>query len=59
MTTPLAWRADDPCPGCGTGLLLLDDGPRLTVGCRSCGTADTWASNPDGRGADHLGRGGQ
>ena len=39
MTTPTAWRTDDPCPVCATGLILLDDGSRvLTVECRSCGS---------------------
>ena len=42
MTTPTAWQADDPCPVCGTGLILLDEASRVTVECRSCGTADTW-----------------
>jgi len=61
MTSPFAWQADDPCPGCGTGLIVLDDGGlRLTVECRSCGTADTWASgDPGGRHHDHPDRGGQ
>jgi hypothetical protein len=46
MTTPTAWQADDPCPGCGTRLILLEDGSGvLTVECRACGTADTWTGN--------------
>jgi hypothetical protein len=45
MTIPIAWLADDPCPGCGTGLVLLDDGgPRLTVECRPCGISIIWAA---------------
>jgi uncharacterized Zn finger protein (UPF0148 family) len=46
MTTPAAWSTDDPCPGCGTVLVLADDGGVLTVECRSCGTADTWTTTP-------------
>jgi rubredoxin len=44
VTTPTAWRTDEPCPVCATGLIQLDDGtspPRYE--CRLCGWADTWA----------------
>ena len=27
MTAITAWRTDEPCPVCATGLILLDDGP--------------------------------
>ena len=26
MTAVTAWRTDEPCPVCATGLILLDDG---------------------------------
>ena len=50
MTTLTAWRTDEPCPVCATGLILLDDGtspPRYE--CRLCGWSDTWTGDqPDG-----------
>ena len=60
MTTVTAWRTDEPCPVCATGLTMLDDGtspPRYE--CRLCGWSDTWTGGPDGRDADHLNGGGQ
>jgi hypothetical protein len=49
MRTLATWSTDDPCPGCGAVLVLLDDGSGpLAVECRSCGTADTWTSIPAG-----------
>jgi hypothetical protein len=61
MTAVTAWRTDEPCPVCSTGLTLLDDGtsaPRYE--CRLCGWSDTWDSTgPDGRDTDHLSGGGQ
>jgi hypothetical protein len=49
MITPTLWQTDDPCPGCGTTLVLAEDGgARLTAGCRSCGWADTWAAEQTG-----------
>jgi ribosomal protein S27AE len=59
MSPVTAWRTDEPCPVCATGLILHDDGtaaPRYE--CRLCGWSDTWTSGePDGRDADHLGGG--
>ena len=26
MTAVTAWRTDEPCPVCATGLIMLDDG---------------------------------
>ena len=45
-----AWRTDEPCPVCATGLILHDDGrPRLWAECRLCGWSDTWTGDdPDG-----------
>ena len=45
MTTPTAWRTDEPCPVCATGLILLDDGTDQRTECRLCGWSDTWASD--------------
>jgi hypothetical protein len=61
MTLLAAWRTDDPCPACGTTLVLLDDGgPGLRAECRSCGYADTWTrADPDDRGDEHPGGGDQ
>ena len=28
MSAATAWRTDEPCPVCGTGLFVLDDGQR-------------------------------
>jgi ribosomal protein S27AE len=53
MTTVTTWRTDDPCPACGTGLTLHDNGatePRTE--CGLCGWSDTWTG-------DHANGGGQ
>jgi ribosomal protein S27AE len=45
------WRTDEPCPICGTGLVLADDGgPVLRAECRLCGYGgpfDTDAADGD------------
>ncbi|HTQ89271.1 MAG TPA: hypothetical protein VMK84_07230 [Streptosporangiaceae bacterium] len=58
MTAVTAWRTDEPCPVCATGLILLDDGtssPRYECrlrgwsdicGRRSAGRAGTSRTNP-------------
>ena len=44
----LAWRTDEPCPVCGTGLILVDNGgPVLRAECRLCGYAAAWDSAED------------
>ena len=50
MTAVTAWRTDEPCPVCATGLILHDDGgPALRAECRLCGWAGTWTGDdPDG-----------
>ena len=50
MTAVTAWRTDEPCPVCGTGLILHDDGTAPPAAeCRLCGYACTWTSDqPDG-----------
>ena len=46
MTAITAWRTDEPCPVCATGLILHDDGSTPAwVECRLCGWADTWTSD--------------
>jgi hypothetical protein len=59
MTAVTAWRTDEPCPVCATGLTVLDDGtsaPRYE--CRLCGWSDTWTSSDrDARDHEHLGLG--
>ena len=38
-----AWRTDEPCPVCGTGLVLVDNGrPVLRAECRLCGYIASW-----------------
>ena len=35
MTAVTAWRTDEPCPVCATGLILHDDGTSAPTGeCR-------------------------
>ena len=50
MTTITAWRTDEPCPICATGLILHDDGTSPPwAECRLCGWSDTWTGDdPDG-----------
>jgi ribosomal protein S27AE len=37
-----AWRTDEPCPTCGNGLTLLDDGETpIRWECRLCGDNPT------------------
>jgi hypothetical protein len=45
MSAATAWRTDEPCPVCGNGLTLLDDGLFwLRAKCRLCGYGETWTS---------------
>ena len=49
MTQPTAWLTDEPCPVCGTGLILLGHGePVQLIECRACGYSDRWAFTDDG-----------
>ena len=44
MTALTTWRLGEPCPDCGTGLTLLDDGTSLArAECGSCGYAEVRA----------------
>ena len=45
MTTITAWRTDEPCPVCATGLILHDNGTNLWAECRLCGWSDTWTGD--------------
>ena len=48
MTAMTAWRTDEPCPVCATGLILHDDGSSPAwAECRLCGWADTWTGDQD------------
>ena len=49
MTAVTAWRTDEPCPVCATGLIMLDDGSSIRAECRLCGWADTWTGDDAGR----------
>ena len=48
MSVVVASRTDEPCPVCGTGLIVLDDGTDLAAECRLCGWSDTWAEGGEG-----------
>jgi ribosomal protein S27AE len=50
---PTVWRTDEPCPTCGAGMFLLDDGlPFLLAECRLCGHAERWDTD-DSTGGDN------
>ncbi len=41
-----AWRTDEPCPVCETGLVLVDNGsPTLRAECRLCGYAGPFGAD--------------
>jgi ribosomal protein S27AE len=44
MTGTTTWRTDDPCPACGTGLLLTEDGAEIQLAqdCPLCGWSAIW-----------------
>ena len=45
-TTITAWRTDEPCPVCATGLIMHDNGgPVLRAECHLCGWSDTWTGD--------------
>ena len=48
-----AWRTDEPCPVCETGLVLVDDGTAvLRAECRLCGYVAAWDGTEDATGGD-------
>jgi rubredoxin len=50
----LAWRTDEPCPVCGTGLTAVDNGrPVLRAECRLCGYVAAWDNDSDDTGGDY------
>jgi hypothetical protein len=45
MRRVITWRTDEPCPVCGNGLTVSDDGgPALRAECRLCGHGEAWDS---------------
>jgi hypothetical protein len=49
MSAPTAWRSDDPCPVCGTGLHYIDDGQLVVQqDCPLCGWSVAWQVGMDG-----------
>jgi hypothetical protein len=50
MNLVTAWRTDEPCPVCATGLIIHDDGSSpVRAECRLCGWADAWTGDdPEG-----------
>jgi hypothetical protein len=49
MTAITAWRTDEPCPVCATGLILHDDDGTTPAWaeCRLCGWVDTWTGDQE------------
>lgn len=47
--TTTAWRTDDPCPVCGTGLVSTDNaaGSQVAQDCQLCGWSATWQAALD------------
>ena len=53
MRDRVAWRTDEPCPVCGTGLIAVDNGhPVIRAECRLCGYAAAWDSDGDDAGGE-------
>jgi ribosomal protein S27AE len=52
MNATVAWLLGESCPGCGTGLTLVDDGTApARAECGSCGFTEVRAVTvPAGRG---------
>ena len=49
MNDVTAWRTDEPCPTCGAGLFLLEDGSAtLRWECRLCGDRPDGPAEGDG-----------
>ncbi len=43
MPHQTAWHTEEPCPSCGTEMVLIDDGlPEALAECRACGYRETW-----------------
>jgi hypothetical protein len=47
MSAVVASRTDEPCPVCGTGLIVLDDGHAVAAECRLCGWNDARTGGED------------
>ena len=53
MSPLTTWRTDDPCPVCGTGLHITDDGAApVTQECPLCGWSATWTAEAGDGAAD-------
>ena len=53
MITLTTWLLGEPCPDCGTGLTLLDDGTgAVRAECGSCGFAEVRAVTVPAGGGD-------
>lgn len=50
MTAVTAWRTDEPCPVCATGLVLVEEDGTQTGECRLCGWAGPWMCGSEGGG---------
>ena len=48
MAAPVAWRTDEPCPVCATGLIMHDHDGTVSAECHLCGWSDTWTTDLDG-----------
>ena len=49
MAAPVAWRTDEPCPVCATGLIMHDtESGTVAAECHLCGWSDTWTTDLDG-----------
>lgn len=47
VTAEAAWRTDEPCPVCATGLFLVGHGQPVQVAeCRLCGWSERWELDP-------------
>jgi ribosomal protein S27AE len=49
MSAAVVTRTDEPCPVCGIGLFVVDDGHAIAAECRLCGYFDgTWTDETEG-----------
>jgi hypothetical protein len=49
MAAPVAWRTDEPCPVCATGLIMHHtETGGVSAECRLCGWSDTWTTDLEG-----------
>jgi uncharacterized Zn finger protein (UPF0148 family) len=48
MIPATAWQADEPCPACGTTLVLADGTGSTRQDCPVCGWSATWDGEASG-----------